>query len=134
MPNSNTNTNTNNKYILLVDDEKDIVDLFSVYLNSNGYPTISFVNPVEALEYYNKSFTNCALVISDYSMPHMTGFDLIKNIKDKDDEIKTIIINATIKNNIQNYNDTLYRLKIDKILEKPISLDKLMDEVKMLFR
>jgi DNA-binding response OmpR family regulator len=38
--------NTNNdhddiKYILLVDDEKDILDLFSEYLSSNGFNTIS---------------------------------------------------------------------------------------------
>jgi FixJ family two-component response regulator len=39
--------NTNNdyddtKYILLVDDEKDILDWFSEYLSSNGFNKISF--------------------------------------------------------------------------------------------
>ena len=33
-------------YILLVDDEKDILDLFGEYLSSSGFNTISFQNPI----------------------------------------------------------------------------------------
>ena len=38
--------------MLIVDDEKDVLDLFSEYLKSNGYNIISFDNPVKALEYF----------------------------------------------------------------------------------
>ena len=47
-------SNNNDFYILLVDDEKDILDLFSEYLTSNGFNTISFDNPVNALKYFIK--------------------------------------------------------------------------------
>ncbi|MGE5633858.1 MAG: hypothetical protein ACM3VV_01375 [Deltaproteobacteria bacterium] len=40
----------------MVDDEKDILDLFSDYLSSNGLKTISFQNPIEALEYFYQTF------------------------------------------------------------------------------
>ena len=95
---------------------------------------VSFVNPVEALNYFNKNFTNCILVITDYGMPQMSGLDLIKKIREKDRNyrIKTIIISATIKNNIINYNDKFLDLKVDKFLEKPLSLEKLKNEIKML--
>jgi CheY-like chemotaxis protein len=46
--------NNDNYYILLVDDEKDILDLFSEYLSSNGFNTLSFQNPLEALNYLSK--------------------------------------------------------------------------------
>ena len=123
-----------NKYILLVDDDKDIVYTFDIYLKSIGYSTVSFVNPVEALDYFNKNFTNCILVITDYGMPLMSGLDLIKKIreKDRDSKIKTIIISATIKDNIINYNDRFLELKVDKFLEKPLSLEKLKNEIKIL--
>jgi len=103
-------------------------------LKSIRYPTVSFVNPVEALNYFNKNFTNCTLVITDYAMPEMSGLDLIKNIREKDRnyKIKTIVISATIKNNIVNYNYRFLELKVDKFLEKPLSLEKLKNEIKKL--
>ena len=123
-----------NKYILLVDDDKDIVYTFDIYLKSIRYSTVSFVNPVEALNYFNKNFTNCILVITDYGMPLMSGLDLIKKIRetDRNYRIKTIVISATVKNNIINYNDNFLNLKIDKFLQKPLSLEELKNEIKKL--
>ena len=65
----NNNTN-NNKYILLVDDEKDILFLYSECLKSDGYQIVSFDNPIEALNYLNKNdnISNCSLVITDYKI------------------------------------------------------------------
>lgn len=128
------NNNNNNKYILLVDDDKDTVFTFDIYLKSIGYTTVSFVNPVEALNYFNKNVTNCTLIITDYGMPQMSGFDLIKKIREEDQNyrIKIIAISATIKNNNINYNDKFLEFKVDKFLEKPLSLEKLKNEIKML--
>jgi CheY-like chemotaxis protein len=103
-------------------------------LKSIGYSIISFVNPVVALAYFNRNFTNCTLVITDYSMPQMTGLDLIKKIREKDTDcrIKIIVISATVKDSIIIQNDKALNLKIDKFLEKPIPLDKLKNEIEML--
>ena len=38
-------SNNNDYYVLLVDDEKDILELFSEYLTSNGFNVQSFENP-----------------------------------------------------------------------------------------
>ena len=101
-----------------------------------GYSsTISFNNPVEALEYFNKNSNNCILVITDYKMPQMSGLDLIEKIREKDVNynIKTILISATIKDNIINYNNRFLELKINKFLEKPIiPLEKLKMEIERL--
>jgi CheY-like chemotaxis protein len=116
----------------LVDDAKDIVYTFEIYLKSIGYYTVSFVNPIEALDYFNKNFTNCILVITDYGMPQMSGLDLIKKIRetDRNHRIKTIVISATVKNDIIDYNDRFLNLKIDKFLEKPLPLQELKNEIK----
>ena len=118
----------------MVDDDKDTVYTFDIYLKSIGYSTISFDNPIEALDYFNKNFSNCILVITDYGMPQMSGLDLIEKIRDKDRnyKIKSIVISATVTDNIINYNDKFLGLKIDKSLEKPLSLEKLKNEIKML--
>jgi DNA-binding response OmpR family regulator len=108
-----------------VEDEKDILDLFTEYLLSNGFNTISFQNPKAALNYFYQNQSNCSIVITDYKMPQMSGIDLIKKIREKDTncKIKTIIISAFIKDNIPY--DKSYSMTIDRILEKPVYLDRL---------
>ncbi len=104
-------------------------------MKSIGYPIVSFVSPVEALDYFERNFTNCALVITDYKMPQMSGLDLIKKIREKDQKygIKIILISATIKDNFTlYYDDKLCDLKVDKFLEKPTPLEKLKNEIKIL--
>ena len=95
-------SNNTDNYILLVDDEKDVLDLFSEYLTSNGFNTISFENPVKALEYFYKNQSNCSVVITDYIMPQMSGLEFINKIRKKeiDYQIKTIIVSAYITDNI----------------------------------
>ena len=48
-------------------------------------------------------------------MPQMSRLDLIKEDKktNRNYRIKIIVISTTIKNNIINYNDNLFNLKID---------------------
>jgi CheY-like chemotaxis protein len=111
----------------LVDDEKDILLLYGIWLTSDGYQTVSFDNPIEALHYLEKNdnFSDCSLVITDYKMPQMSGIDLIKKIREKDMnyKIKIMLISAYLKNGI--LKDNPYLGKIDKILEKPLTLDTL---------
>ncbi|HEU4482619.1 MAG TPA: response regulator [Nitrososphaeraceae archaeon] len=125
-------SNHTDNYILLVDDEKDVLDLFSEYLTSNGYNIISFDNPAKALEYFYKNPNNCSVVITDYRMPQMSGLDFINKIrkKDTDCKIKTIIVSAYIKDNIPY--DKSYTMTIDRILEKPVYLDRLKTEIQQL--
>ena len=117
---TNTNDHANtNKYILLVDDEKDILELYTEYLTSFGLKIMPFLDPIEALNYIHGNLNNCSLVIIDYQMHQMTGFDFIKNIRDIDVNfiIKIILITAYIKNNL--VIDKSNNLRIDKIIEKP---------------
>jgi CheY-like chemotaxis protein len=40
-----------------------------------GYQTISFSNPIDALNHIDKNISNCSLIITDYKMPEMNGID-----------------------------------------------------------
>jgi response regulator RpfG family c-di-GMP phosphodiesterase len=67
-------------------------------------------------------------------MPQMSCLDFINKIREKDIEykIKMILISAFIKSDLNVDDDKLNRLKIDKVIEKPIHLENLKDEVKKL--
>ena len=114
-----------------MDDEKDILFLYNEWLKSDGYHIVSFDNPVQALNYLNMNgnISNCLLVITDYKMPQMSGLDLIKKIREKDSNsnIKTMIVSAYVKDDL--LQDNPYIKRIDKIIEKPVDVDTLRNEV-----
>ena len=124
-------------YILLVDDEDDILNLFCDCLQAAGYNTVVFDNPIEALNYLNqdeKIITKCSLVITDYRMPQMSGIDFIEKIREKDTncKVKIILSSAFIKTDVILNNSKINSLSIDKIIEKPIRLEILKHEVQKL--
>lgn len=125
-------SNITDNYILLVDDEKDVLALFDEYLTASGFNIISFDNPVNALEYFYENINNCSVVITDYRMPEMSGLEFLKKIREKDTalKIKTIIVSAYTKTDIPY--EISYIMKIDKILEKPVFLDELKTEIQKL--
>ena len=61
------------EHILLVDDEKGIIFLEKRVLARLGYQVTSYTSSIEALEYFSANPYKFDLVITDMSMPHMTG-------------------------------------------------------------
>ena len=145
---SSTTANIDNKVILLVDDEKDILNLFCECLQNCGYQAISFDNPLEAFNYIenDNNISNCSLIITDYKMPEMNGIEFIKRIREKfynyncynsnsnsNSQLKIMLIRAFMKNDLDSHNE-LNSLKIDKIIEKPIHLEFFKEEVQKLIK
>ncbi|MCK5229822.1 MAG: response regulator, partial [Desulfobulbaceae bacterium] len=66
--------------ILLVDDETVIAHMMQRILNSLGYTVTVFTRSIEALEAYKKNPGEFDLVITDMTMPEMTGTVLAKKL------------------------------------------------------
>ena len=62
--------------VLFVDDEDILVDLGNERLMKLGYDVIATTSSIEALELFKKEPHKIDLVITDYTMPHLTGIDL----------------------------------------------------------
>jgi two-component system, cell cycle sensor histidine kinase and response regulator CckA len=69
-----------NERILIVDDEKTVTDVMEQMLVDLGYHVTSHNNSLEALEFFSLSPFSFDLVISDMTMPKMTGAKLIGEI------------------------------------------------------
>ena len=67
-------------------------------------------------------------------MPQMSGIDFIEKIREKDTncKVKIILSSAFIKTDLIYNNTRISSLSIDKILEKPIRLEILKNEVQKL--
>lgn len=121
-----------NKYILLVDDDPDILKLYSDYLQLNGFNILSFENPFAALNYLENKTYNCSIVITDYRMNGMSGIDLINKIHEKNNgksSIKFVLLSAFLKEDFildkETKSNNITKKRIDLVLEKPIALEKL---------
>ncbi len=64
---------TGNEHILFVDDEKNLVGLGEALLDNLGYKVTSYTDPVEALEAFRDGDEAFDLVITDMTMPNLTG-------------------------------------------------------------
>jgi two-component system cell cycle sensor histidine kinase/response regulator CckA len=71
---------TGNERILFVDDEEDLVDMAQQMLERLGYSVVATTSSLEALEVFKAQPDHFALVITDQTMPHMTGADLAKEL------------------------------------------------------
>jgi len=63
-----------------VDDEEDLVVMVQQMLEPLGYGVVTKTNSLEALEVFKAQPDQFALVITDQTMPHMTGADLAKEL------------------------------------------------------
>jgi len=82
---------TGTEHILFVDDEKPIVDMTQKLLERLGYKVETKINPVEALELFQLKPSKFDLVITDMTMPQMTGVTLSKKLMDIRPDIPVII-------------------------------------------
>jgi CheY-like chemotaxis protein len=77
--------------ILFVDDEKDLVDMVKRILEHLGYQALAQTNSVEALETFRSIPDNFDLVITDMTMPDMTGDIFSEEIKKIRSDIPIIL-------------------------------------------
>lgn len=78
--------------ILVVDDDKEIVELLSIYLKNEGYEPVTAYSGKEAITKLTTT-PDIALMILDVMMPNMSGIDVIKEVR-KDSDIPIIIVSA----------------------------------------
>lgn len=80
--------------ILVVDDEKEIVELIELYFRSSNYKIFKAYDGIEAINIIGKNDINLAIV--DIMMPNLNGYSLIQNIRSKLN-IPIIVISAKVE-------------------------------------
>ena len=68
--------------IAIVDDEQDLVNLFSEALQMSGYEVCTFTNSLLAYEHIKENPMKYSLLITDYRMPQMNGLILASKLSE----------------------------------------------------
>lgn len=119
-----------NKFVSIIDDELDIINLFHDALQRIGGITIfTFTDPTLALEHFNMNNDAYALVISDLRMPGLNGMELLKKIKDSNGKVRTLLMTAFAVDD-KIFHEYSEKEIINGFLQKPIRINDLIKEAK----
>jgi len=113
--------------ILLIDDEEQIIDIEQQILERLGYKVTSKTDSEEALEEFAAQPDRFDLVITDMTMPKMTGDQLARRMMDIKPQIPVILCTG--------FNEAISEEKalamgIDKFVMKPIVKDELASTIR----
>ncbi len=117
-----------NKYILAVDDDPDIVTLIEQALRKHGFKASAFTNPPMALEHFTKNHNNCSLILSDIRMPGMNGYEFVTQVKKINPKVKIILMSA-FEINDREFHNVLSDIKVDAFLQKPFHIQQLEEVI-----
>ena len=111
-----------NERVLFVDDEDMLVGLISRMLEKLGYQVVAETNSLKALELYKANPESFDLIISDLTMPDLTGIQLARNIREISADIPIILCTGYCK---QIGKSTLKEIGVDYLLFKPLAVKEL---------
>ena len=118
------------KRILVVDDERDIVDLIAYNLRKEGYDVSSAYDGKEGLE---RSIPAPDLIILDLMMPVLDGFEACRQLRKNPVTAHVPIIFLTASS--REVDEVLgLELGADDFIQKPISPRKLLARVRAIMR
>ena len=128
------------KRILVVDDEKDTVEMITTLLELEGYKVFPASSGVEAMKFLeverqgaSEAETPVDLILLDVMLGDEDGRDICRNIKE-DEKMKFIpVIILTVRSSLQDKIDTL-NLGADDYLTKPFINEELLAKVRVMLR
>lgn len=113
--------------ILLVDDEQQIIDFLEVALKRLGYKVSSFCDSMEAVQFFRENSNDIDLVLTDMTMPNMTGAELAREVLSIRHEIP-IILTTGFSESINK--EKALRIGIAEFLTKPLRKDELAQSIR----
>ena len=116
--------------ILVVDDDREIVELLSIYLRNEKFEIVKAYDGKQALEKI-QAYPDIDMVILDIMMPKMSGIEVLKEARKKN--IVTPIMMLTAKAEIDDRVEGL-DAGADDYLTKPFAMKELLARVRAMTR
>lgn len=113
--------------ILIIEDIPEMADLMSMYLENDNFDTVKCESAEKAIEQLSKGY-NPALVLLDINLPGMSGFDFLKEFREKTSTVTPVII-VSARDADEDIIEGL-GLGADEFVTKPFSPKVLVARVK----
>jgi len=77
--------------LLLVDDEASLLDLLKKYLERLGFEVDACIAPEQALALFEADSSRYSLVITDLTLPGISGEEMLNRMRAKNDKLRAIV-------------------------------------------
>ncbi len=117
------------KKILIVDDEKDITELVKKLLKSEGFDVVTANSGKEALALLES--TTPDLIFLDLFMPEMSGWDVLREIR-KREELKEVPV---IMLTVQPLYESIDREEVEEVVDyitKPFDKEDIVEAIRQI--
>jgi CheY-like chemotaxis protein len=121
----------NGQRVLYIDDDEAIVFLTTRILERLGYRVTGFNDPEEALESFRKNPADFDIVVTDLSMPHMSGFDLAQALHEARPDIQILMTSGYVR---PEDRDAAKGRGVSDLILKPNSVEDLGQALDRAFR
>jgi DNA-binding NtrC family response regulator len=115
--------------ILVVDDDIDTLTLTGRSLEHAGFKVHAFADPLIALHHIQKDCKYCQVLVSDVRMPALTGFQLVRKIKDLRPEMKVMLM-TMFEVNKPEFEAVFPSTPIDEVIRKPFTPSQLLEKIR----
>jgi len=112
--------------ILIVDDEKPVADYLGEYLKLHGYHTTVFTNSISALDLVKTNPEQFDLLITDLTMPNLTGIELARECGKLSKKMSVIVCSG---NNELMVDSNYDEASIKEVISKPFNGHELLSTV-----
>jgi DNA-binding NtrC family response regulator len=112
---------------MVVDDEPDVAATIKMGLEREGFIVDTFTEPQTALDHFKPDYY--AMVITDIRMPVMSGFELYRELKKKDEKIKVAFMTA-FEIYESEFNKVFKNTEVKLFFKKPVRISDLMTSMK----
>ena len=119
--------------IMVVDDEPDLLSLVKGYLETEGYEVHAFTGPESAIKHVKDGCKTCTIVVSDIKMPGMSGFALVKRLKELLPKTKVVLMSSFVIHK-QEFKKVMPSLDVDEFVSKPFRKADLIEAIKNVSR
>lgn len=116
--------------ILVIDDEKGMLEMAGRLLRRNGYEPLLAAGPLEGIELFTVYKEKIAVVILDLLMPEMDGAEVFRIIRDMDPSVKVVFSSG------YGINDQAASLMMEdgeyRYIQKPYDIDEMYTTIRNL--
>lgn len=121
--------NTEKTTTLIVDDDIDSLTVTERSLEHEGFKVHAFSDPLTALRHVQNDCKYCQVLVSDIRMPGLTGFQLVRKVKDLRPEIKVIMM-TMFEVNKPEFEAVFPSTPIDGVIRKPFAPSQLVEKIR----
>ncbi len=113
--------------ILIVEDEELLLELLKEMLEGEGYRVLTATDGNQAVDLYRKEKERVSLVLSDMGLPSMGGWEVLRQLKAINPEVKVILSSGFMDTKVRQ---DMIRSGARDFIQKPYTSEKVIQQIR----